>query len=71
MRLDEAVALSLIPDLSRVGLADRLRDDDPVLLEEARRLHDRAHGVRAVAEATCLFEKEWVVSAETVGETDA
>jgi len=54
MRLDEAVALSLIPDLSRVGLGDRLRGDDPVLLEEARRLHDRAHAVRERAEAAGL-----------------
>ena len=51
MTLDEAVALSLLPELSRVGLADRLRADDPVLLEAARRLHDRAHGVRMRAEA--------------------
>ena len=30
MTLDEAVALSLLPDLSRVGLTARLRADDPV-----------------------------------------
>lgn len=59
MRLDEAVALSLIPDLSRVGLADRLRGDDPVLLEEARRLHDRAHAVRERAEAAGIGVLAW------------
>ena len=59
MRLDEAVALSLIPDLSRVGLADRLRADDPVLLEEARRLLDRAHAVRLRAEATGIGVLAW------------
>ena len=59
MRLDEAVALSLIPDLSRVGLADRLRADDPVLLEEARRLLDRAHAVRLRAEAAGIGVLAW------------
>jgi len=59
MRLDEAVALSLIPDLSRVGLADRLRGDDPVLLEAARRLHDRARAVRERAEAAGIGVLPW------------
>lgn len=35
MTLDEAVALSLISDLPRLGLTDRLRADDPSLLELA------------------------------------
>jgi len=35
MTLDEAVALSLVPELPRVGLTDRLRARDPVLLEVA------------------------------------
>jgi DNA processing protein len=59
MRIDEAVALSLIPNLSRVGLTDRLRGDDPVLLEEARRLHDRAHAVRVHAEAAGIGVLAW------------
>lgn len=59
MTLDEAVALSLIPDLSRVGLADRLRADDPVLLDEARRLLDRAHAVRMRAEAAGIGVLAW------------
>ena len=42
MTLDEAVALSLIPELSRVGLTERLRADDPVLLEIARTLSRRS-----------------------------
>ena len=59
MTLDEAVALSLIPDLSRVGLADRLRADDPLLLEQARRLHDRARAVRVRAEAAGIGVLAW------------
>ena len=59
MTLDEAVALSLMPDLSRVGFADRLRADDPVLLEQARSLHDRAHIVRMVAEAEGIDALPW------------
>jgi DNA processing protein len=59
MTLDEAVALSLIPDLSRVGLADRLRAEDPVLLEEARRLHERARSVRMRAEAGGVGVLAW------------
>ena len=59
MTLDEAVALSLIPDLSRVGLADRLRADDLVLLDEARRLGDRAHAVRMRAEAAGIRVLAW------------
>ena len=58
MTLDEAVALSLIPDLSRVGLTDRLRAD-PALLEEARRLHGRAHDVRMRAEAAGIGVLAW------------
>jgi len=59
MTPDEAVALSLIPELSRVGLADRLRADDPVLLEEARRLGDRARAVRLRAEAAGIGVLAW------------
>ena len=35
MTLDHAVALSLIPDLPRVGLTERLRAGDPWLLDQA------------------------------------
>ena len=59
MTLDEAVALSLMPDLSRVGLADRLRADDPALLAEARALHGRAQVVRMRAEAVGIHLLPW------------
>ena len=59
MTLDEAVALSLMPDLSRVGLADRLRADDPVLLEESRALRDRAQVVRMRAETVGIHVLPW------------
>jgi DNA processing protein len=59
MTLDEAVALSLIPDLSRVGLAGRLRADDPVLIEEARRLRDPAHAARMRADAVGIGVLAW------------
>jgi hypothetical protein len=35
MTLDQAVALSLLADLSRVGLTDRLKRCDPDLLVQA------------------------------------
>ena len=62
MTLDEAVALSLMPDLSRVGLADRLRADDPVLLEESRALHDRAQAARMRAEMVGIHVLPWTDS---------
>lgn len=46
MTLDEAVALSLVPDLPRVGLTDRLRVRDPALLELASERCDEARAVR-------------------------
>ena len=49
MTTDEAVALSLASDLSRVGLSDRLRVDDPTLIELARSLMSHAHSTRARA----------------------
>ena len=59
MTLDEAVALSLMPDLSRVGLADRLRADDPVLIEAARALGGHAHVARTAAEAAGIHVLPW------------
>jgi hypothetical protein len=35
MTFDQAAALSLVPDLSRVGLTARLQSDDPELTELA------------------------------------
>lgn len=51
MTPDAAVALSLLPvfELPRVGLSDRLRADDPHLIELARSFAERAHAVRAAA----------------------
>ncbi|MBI2186306.1 MAG: DNA-protecting protein DprA [Acidobacteria bacterium] len=64
MTLDEAVALSLVPDLPRVGLTDRLRARDPALrgaaavwLDEARASRTRAAegGIGVVAWNDCRF----------------
>ena len=59
MTRDEAVALSLVPSLSRVGLTERLRSDDPGLLEDARRLLDRARVARSSAESTGAGVVAW------------
>ncbi len=59
MTLDEAVALSLTSDLSRVGLADRLRTGDPVLLEQARALRDRARLERTRAASKGIHVLPW------------
>ena len=59
MTLDEAAALSLIPQLPRVGLSERLKADDPVLLEIARTLSDEARAVRLRAEAEGIQVLAW------------
>ena len=59
MTVDEAVALSLVPNLPRVGLTARLRADDPVLLEEAAHLRERAQEVRRRAEAAGIGVLPW------------
>ena len=59
MTVDEAVALSLVPELSRVGLTDRLRAGDPVLLEEAARRRDAAREVRQRAAADAVGVLAW------------
>jgi DNA processing protein len=46
MTLDQAVALSLLADLSRVGLTERLKRCDPDLLVQAAPLLERAKQVR-------------------------
>jgi DNA processing protein len=56
---DEAVALSLVPNLARVGLTERLRHDDPELLEQARRLVHRARIVRRDAGKHGLSALPW------------
>jgi DNA processing protein len=59
MTLDEAVALSLMSDLSRVGLSDRLRSGDPVLLERARAHRERARLERERAAAKGMQVLPW------------
>jgi DNA processing protein len=59
MTVDEAVALSLVPALSRVCLTERLRDADPSLLEQARRLRDTARSIRLLAEADSIRVLPW------------
>jgi DNA processing protein len=59
MTLDEVVALSLIPDLSRIALSARLREDDPDLRERARAGADAARTVRLRAEAAGIKVLAW------------
>jgi DNA processing protein len=59
MTLDETVALSLVPELSRVGLTDRLRADDPLLLEMGRTGSDAARAVRTRAHAAGIHVLAW------------
>ncbi len=46
MTLDQAAALSFVSNLSRLNLTERLRADDPVLLEQASLHLDEARGAR-------------------------
>jgi DNA processing protein len=59
MTLDEAVALSLVPELARVGLTDRLRFRDPTLLELAARGREDARAVRTRAAAGGIDVIAW------------
>jgi DNA processing protein len=59
MTRDEAVALSLVPGLSRVALTERLKLDDPGILEEARRFLDRARTARLSVEAAGVGVVAW------------
>jgi DNA processing protein len=59
MTLDEAVALSLVRGLPRVGLTDRLRARDPSLLELAARRRDEARAVRTHAVAAGIGVIGW------------
>ena len=59
MTLDEAVALSLIPNLPRLGLLERLRAGDPSLIDDARRLADTARAVRRRAAAASIHVIAW------------
>ena len=59
MTLDHAVALSLIDDLPRVGLTDRLFSDDPELLDIAAAEIPLARRVRADASASGIDVIAW------------
>ena len=59
MTHDEAVALSLLKDLPRVGLTERLRADDPVLLERAAPLLTLARDICRRAEADGMLVLPW------------
>jgi DNA processing protein len=59
MTLDEAVALSLVADLPRVGLTERLLSNDPLLVEQARRLADHARATRTLAEREGIGVLAW------------
>jgi len=59
MTLDEAIALSLVPDLPRVGLTERLRAGDPVLLAQASRGRAEARAVRTRAAAEAIDVIAW------------
>jgi DNA processing protein len=59
MTLDHAVALSLFTDLCRVGLAERLKADDPNLLELANTRLVEATAVRRDAETRGIGVLPW------------
>jgi DNA processing protein len=59
MTLDEAVALSLVPNLSRVGLTDRLRFRDPALVELASQRSVEAQAIRIRAANDAIEAIAW------------
>ena len=59
MTVDQAIALSLVPGLSRVGLTARLTSDDPELTELAARYLSQAVGVREQAAAAGIRILPW------------
>jgi DNA processing protein len=59
MTLDEAVALSLVENLSRVDLTARLLGDDPLLVERARPLLEQAREARTRAASLGIDTVAW------------
>ena len=59
MTLDQAVALSLLESLPRVGLTARLRESDPELIELAAPLVARARAERLRAAETGIGVLSW------------
>ena len=59
MTLDQAIALSLLENLSRVGLTERLKSPDPELLAEASALTERARVIRESAARDGIHVVPW------------
>ena len=59
MTLDQAVALSLLEDLPRVGLTARLQESDPELLEVAESFIERARAERIRAAEAGISVLAW------------
>jgi DNA processing protein len=59
MTIDQVMALSLLEDLPRCGLTDRLRAADPELAELAAPLVSRARELEASASASNIFFLPW------------
>jgi len=59
MTLDHAVALSLVPELSRLGLTDRLVNADPTLLDRASAYLDAAREERRRAAREGVHPLAW------------
>jgi DNA processing protein len=59
MTLDQAVALSLVDNLPRQGLTERLQAADPELLEVATSLTGMAHAIRARAARAGIHVTAW------------
>ena len=59
MTLDQATALSLVPDLPRVGLTARLQNDDPELVETAAPFLSEVARVRERAAAAGIQVLPW------------
>lgn len=59
MTRQQAVALSLVPELSRVGLTARLQADDPELIEAARASAGRAGTVERAAAERGIHALAW------------
>ena len=59
MTLDQAVALSLLEDLPRIGLTARLQESDPELLEVAESFIERARAARIRAAGAGINVLAW------------
>jgi len=59
MTHDHAVALTLLPTMPRVGLTDRLRQNDPTLIELARPLLEQARELRSAVERHGILTVSW------------